>query len=398
MTRMRLHKFMAASGVGSRRACEELITQGRVEVDGKIITELGTQVDDALNKVRCDGRLLHSEPHLYYLLHKPRGAICSMASMPGKPRAVDYLPQRARDRRLFTIGRLDVDSEGALILTNDGELCHLVSHPRFGVHKLYRVEVEGVPDDATIETMRKGVWLSEGRTGPVDIEVVHRFRERTVLAIALQEGRKREIRRVCARFGHEVRHLTRMSIGPVELGDLLPGEVRPLHPAEVDSLRQSAQAVIRLGGGPVRGARHVVPATGRGAGHAAPRAEPASRPARRERGDHPAAGKRAGAGGPASRPERAARGKPAHDNLARGKPAHDKPARDNAARDKPARGTTARGTTARGTTARGKSARGERGAGGARDGRSKRDAGGRRGRGAQDDRRGPGLRGGHRPR
>ncbi len=278
MTRQRLHKLMASCGIGSRRACEELITQGRVQVDGRIVTELGTQVDDEINEVRCDSQLLHVAPQLHYLLHKPRGAICSTTSAPGKPRAVDYLPQRARDRRLFTIGRLDVDSEGAIILTNDGELCHLVSHPRFGVHKMYRVEVDGVPDDATIETMRKGVWLSEGRTGPVDIEVVHRFRERTVLAISLQEGRKREIRRLCARFGHEVRRLTRMSIGPIELGDLRPGEVRALQPAEVSALRQSAQAVIRLGGRPAHGTgRIVVPKTGRGAGVDVPKLEPRGR-------------------------------------------------------------------------------------------------------------------------
>jgi 23S rRNA pseudouridine2605 synthase len=248
MTRQRLHKLMAACGVGSRRACEDLITQGRVEVDGRTVTELGTQVDDATQEVRCDGQLLRPEPHLYYLINKPRGAICSLVGAAGKPRAVDYLPPRARDRRLYTIGRLDVDSEGALILTNDGELCHLVTHPRFGVGKTYRVEVEGVPDDATVESMRKGVWLAEGRTGPVDMEVVHRFRDRTLLAVTLQEGKRREIRRLCARFGHEVRRLTRMSIGPVDLGELRPGEVRALTPAEIKALRDSAQAVIRLGG------------------------------------------------------------------------------------------------------------------------------------------------------
>jgi 23S rRNA pseudouridine2605 synthase len=329
MTRQRLHKLMAACGIGSRRACEELITQGRVQVDGRTVTELGTQVDEDLNEVRCDGQLLRPEPQLYYLLHKPRGAICSMTSMPGKPRAVDFLPQRARDRRLFTIGRLDVDSEGAIILTNDGELCHLVSHPRFGVHKLYRVEVEGVPDDATIETMRKGVWLSEGRTGPVDIEVVHRFRDRTVLAIALQEGRKREIRRLCARFGYEVKHLTRMSIGPIELGELRPGEVRPLHPSEVEALRRSAQAVIRLGGMPARTGRIVPPKTGRGAGVTVPIAEPL--PPRRPRG----AGER-----PAGRAKGvvAGVGKGRKDHPATQRPARGKPGRRGAARRSGTRG------------------------------------------------------------
>ncbi len=249
MERQRLQKLMAACGVGSRRACEELIRQGRVEVDGQTVTELGTQVDPELQKVRCDGQRLNLQPPLHFLLNKPRGAICSTASAPGRPKAVDFLPPRGRDRRLFTIGRLDVDSDGAIILTNDGELCHLVSHPRFGIHKTYRVEVEGTPDTATIEKMRKGVWLAEGRTGSIRIEVMRRLHDRTLLAVTLQEGRKREIRRVFARFGHEVRRLTRLAIGPVELGALRPGETRPLTPAEVAALRESARAVIRLGGG-----------------------------------------------------------------------------------------------------------------------------------------------------
>jgi 23S rRNA pseudouridine2605 synthase len=249
MTRQRLQKLMASCGIGSRRACEELILQGRVEVDGDVVTELGTQVDPEAQSVRCDGELLRVEPQLYYLLNKPRGAICSDAGRKDRPRAIDFLPAKARDRRLFTIGRLDVDSEGALILTNDGELCHLVSHPRFGIHKTYRVEIDGVPDDATMEKMRKGVWLSEGRTGPARIVMGRTTRERAVLEITVREGKKREIRRLCARFGHEVRKLTRTAIGPVALGALSAGEIRPLTPAEIAALRESADVVIRLGGG-----------------------------------------------------------------------------------------------------------------------------------------------------
>jgi 23S rRNA pseudouridine2605 synthase len=253
MTRMRLHKLMASCGIGSRRACEEIIAQGRVEVDGQVVSQPGTQVDPEEQTVRVDGQTLHVERPLHYLLNKPRGAICSTNSAPGTPRALDFLPPRARDRRLFTIGRLDVDSDGAIILTNDGELCHLVSHPRFGVGKTYRVEVEGQPDDETLERMRQGVWLAEGRTGTVEVHALHRARDRSLLLVTLHEGKRREIRRICARFGHEVRHLTRVAIGPVQLGDLLPGQVRQLTPPEVEALRAAAQAVIRLGGGGARG-------------------------------------------------------------------------------------------------------------------------------------------------
>lgn len=248
----RLQKYMAACGVGSRRACEEFITQGRVQVDGRVVTQLGTQVDPDSQVVRFDGQLVRGQPALHFLLNKPRGAICSQVSKAGAPRAVDYVPARARDRRLFTIGRLDVDSEGALILTNDGELCHLLTHPRFGVEKTYRVEVEGAPDEATLEQMRRGIWLSEGRTGPVDIRLVHRGRQHSQLELKLHEGKRREIRRLCARFGHEVRRLTRTAIGPIPLGSLPPGQSRPLDAREVAALRAAAEAVIRLGGAPRR--------------------------------------------------------------------------------------------------------------------------------------------------
>jgi 23S rRNA pseudouridine2605 synthase len=248
MNRQRLHKLMAACGVGSRRACEEIIAQGRVEVDGTIVTTPGTQVDSETQTVRCDGQVLRLEPMLYFLLNKPSGAICSMVSKAGRPRAVDYLPARMRDRRLFTIGRLDVDSEGALILTNDGELCHLVTHPRFGITKAYEVEVNGNPTRETIERMRKGVWLAEGRTGTVEVKLLRQSRERALLQMKLQEGKRREIRRICARFGHEVRRLIRVKVGPVELDDLLSGHTRKLSPEEIEALRDSASAVIRLGG------------------------------------------------------------------------------------------------------------------------------------------------------
>ncbi|MGQ0551632.1 MAG: pseudouridine synthase [Planctomycetota bacterium] len=249
MTRQRLQKLMSACGVASRRGCEELISQGRVEVDGEIVTALGTQVDPETQQIRCDGRILKLSPQLYYLLNKPRGVICSLVGRSSGLRAIDFLPPRARDRRLYTIGRLDVDSEGALILTNDGELCHLVSHPRFGVRKTYRVEVEGQPDETTIEKMRRGVWLAEGRTGPVEIVLLHAARERSHLAVTLSEGKRREIRRLFARFGHEVRRLVRVSIGPVQLGELPAGSTRSLTPAEIKALREAGTAVIRLGGG-----------------------------------------------------------------------------------------------------------------------------------------------------
>jgi 23S rRNA pseudouridine2605 synthase len=252
----RLQKVMAACGVGSRRACETMITEGRVEVDGNIVTELGTRIDADTQMVRCDGERISAPRRFYYMLNKPKGVICSQKGDPERPRAVDFVPARVRDHRLFTIGRLDVESEGAIILTNDGDLCHRVTHPSFQVSKSYLVEVEGAPDNETIAKMRKGVWLAEGRTGSLEIRVVKRHRNRTHLEMRLNEGMKREIRRVCARFGHEVRRLVRVSIGPVDIGMLEPGETRELTPEEISALRDSTDVVIRLGTKPPSKAHH----------------------------------------------------------------------------------------------------------------------------------------------
>lgn len=304
MVKQRLQKLMAACGVGSRRECEEIITQGRVTVDRKVVTQLGTQVDPDVNDVACDGERLRPPRIATYLLNKPRGVICSTKTRRDQPRAVDYAPPEADEQRLFTIGRLDVDSEGALLLTNDGELCHLVSHPRFQVEKSYRVEVQGEVDEETLSKMRKGVWLAEGRTGSLRIKISSRRAGRTVLDMTLNEGMKREIRRVCARFGHEVRRLRRIAIGPIELGDLPIGAVRELTEQELDMLRDSAEVVIRLAGGsprrPVR-SRNVGGYEAASAGDAPRGKAPAGRGGARSGGK--SAGGRSGArgkGGPKS--------------------------------------------------------------------------------------------------
>lgn len=240
----RLQKYMASCGAGSRRECETFIEEGRVEVNGVVVTEQGVLVEPGVDEVRLDGQRLRAERLVHYLLHKPRGVICSSR---GAPRAIDYAPPEAANLRLFTIGRLDVESEGAIILTNDGELTHLVSHPRFEVSKTYRVDVEGHPDDATLRKMRDGVWLSEGKTGGAKVRVVKRTKQRSTLEVQLKEGRHREVRRICARLGHEVKRLVRTKIGPVELGRMVAGRVRKLTDEEIGELRDSARVLIRLG-------------------------------------------------------------------------------------------------------------------------------------------------------
>jgi len=235
---------MARCGAGSRRQCEEFIAQERVKVNGTTITRPGSLVDPKSDHVKFDGTLLRPEPIFHFLLNKPRGVVCSSR---GAPRAIDYAPEHAQSLRLFTIGRLDVASEGALILTNDGDLTHLVSHPRFEVSKTYRVEVDGHPTQEALTRMRKGVWLSEGKTGGAKVNVTKRTATRTLLVVKLKEGRHREVRRVCARLGHKVRRLVRTHVGTVALGSLAVGQVRPLSSTEIKNLRSSARTVIRLG-------------------------------------------------------------------------------------------------------------------------------------------------------
>jgi 23S rRNA pseudouridine2605 synthase len=247
MTAVRLQKLLAAAGAGSRRECETFITDGRVHVDGQLVTELGTKVDPDTQEVKLDGERLSMPKRRTWLLNKPRGVICSARGRPDMPMVGDFAPPEARGDRLFTVGRLDVESEGAILLTNDGELCHRVSHPSFGVEKTYRVYVRGVPSDETLEKMRKGVWLAEGRTGPLQIRCLERRREKAVLEIRVREGMKREIRRVCARFGHEVQRLVRVAIGPVQLGKLVAGDTRALTAEEEKGLRECADVIIRLG-------------------------------------------------------------------------------------------------------------------------------------------------------
>ncbi len=295
MREERLHKVMAACGAGSRRQCETFITEGRVRVDGKVVDTLGTLVDVDSQVIHLDDEKLVVAPRFYYLLNKPRGVICSHRTLPGGLRAIDFVPPEAEGHRLFTIGRLDVDSQGALVLTNDGELCHLVSHPRFQVEKTYRVEVAGVPDDETLERMRRGVWLAEGRTSSLDIRIGTRRRDRTTLLMTLNEGMKREIRRVCARFGHPVRKLERLAIGPIELGTLKVGEVRNLIESEIAALRRSAEVVIRLGGGTVTKRRN---ARKLGQGQAEETRDPRHAPGKKKKSrGGPALGPRGGRSG-----------------------------------------------------------------------------------------------------
>lgn len=237
----RLQKVLAAAGIGSRRQCEELITAGRVEVDRQVVTELGTKVDPAGQEIRLDGVPLPKSKPVCYAVNKPPGVVSTNRDPSGRPRVVDLVP--AGESRLFAIGRLDLGSEGLILVTNDGQLTDLLTHPRYGVQKTYRVMVAGRPTQEVLAKLRRGVRLAEGLARVDQLRVKSRHKESTILEMVLREGRNREIRRVLARLGHKVLRLVRTAVGPVRLGDLPPGACRKLTMKELQALRRAARAV-----------------------------------------------------------------------------------------------------------------------------------------------------------
>jgi 23S rRNA pseudouridine2605 synthase len=230
----RLQKILAAAGVGSRRQCEEVILEGRVEVDRKVVSQLGAKADPFRQEIRLDGNLLAKPKRVYYLVHKPPGVLSTNRDPAGRPRVVDLLAPRGE--RLFTVGRLDMSSEGLILATNDGELANLLTHPRYGVEKTYHVEVAGAIDRAELARLEEGMYLAEGFARVVGARIKSRFKKSTLLEITLDEGRNREIRRLLARTGHKVMRLRRIALGPLRLGEVPSGAYRPLTGDEVRAL------------------------------------------------------------------------------------------------------------------------------------------------------------------
>lgn len=223
---MRLHKFLAHGGAGSRREAETFIDQGRVSVNGKVVTQMGFKVDPDVDRVLLDGEPVKREKRVYFLLHKPAGFVCTNKDEVGRPRAVDLL--RGVPQRVYTVGRLDVDSLGLILITNDGDLANVVCHPRYRIQKRYQVAVKGFMTRDQVSRLEAGVWLAEGKSSPAKVVPLGRNprQNETILEMTIFEGRNREIRRVFAAIGLKVRRLLRLSIGPLEVGDLKPGEAR----------------------------------------------------------------------------------------------------------------------------------------------------------------------------
>jgi 23S rRNA pseudouridine2605 synthase len=248
----RLQKVMAEAGVGSRRHCEELIEAGEVRVNGHLVQALPAWVDPARDHIIVGGRKIKShEPHVYIMLFKPRGVVSTNSDPEGRPRAID-LVQHPLKTRLYPVGRLDMESSGLLLLTNDGELANRLTHPRHEVHKLYEVTVSGSLDEKDVAKMERGLYLPERRkkkgsdpfsatrTAESKLMLLKRDRDRTRLLMELGEGRNRQIRRMMAALGYKVRKLRRVALGPLKLKGLQPGQWRELTQRELDKLRDAA--------------------------------------------------------------------------------------------------------------------------------------------------------------
>jgi 23S rRNA pseudouridine2605 synthase len=231
----RLQKLLARTGLASRRKCEQVIVDGRVTVDGKVVTKLGISVDPRKQEVRCDGVLLKPQTLVYILLYQPRGFVTSARPAGGERSVPELVPDFSQ--RLFPAGRLDKDSEGLLILTNDGALTARLTHPRFRMTKTYRVTVSGRLTDAQLKNLTAPEWTSKGKMRIPEVKVVKRGARRSELEIVLREGRNREIRRTLAAKGIKVRRLIRTAIGPVTAQGLAPGQYRRLTRDEVKTLR-----------------------------------------------------------------------------------------------------------------------------------------------------------------
>lgn len=244
---MRLHKFLALCGVASRRGAEKLVAGGRVTVNGNVVSNVRRGVDPQTDDIRVDGDRVQPERKVYIMLNKPKGYLTTMKDPHGRKTVselVEDVPQR-----VFPVGRLDKDTEGLLVLTNDGELTYRLTHPKFEVKKTYQAIVAGVVSDEALDRLRAGVHLSDGLTSPAEVRVLSREEDGTCLEISISEGKKRQVRRMCSAVGHEVLELKRVAMAGLVLKDVASGEWRYLTPQELSQSQQMVSESNTSGGG-----------------------------------------------------------------------------------------------------------------------------------------------------
>jgi 23S rRNA pseudouridine2605 synthase len=232
---IRLQRALAMAGLGSRRKCEELILEGRVEVDDEPVVQLGTRVDPEVQKITVDGERLKLARFQYYAVYKPVGVLSTNYDPSGRTRVIDLIKT---DYRVYNVGRLDQSSEGLILVTNDGDLANRLTHPKYGIEKTYLVQTVGVPTPEQLSQLEKGVYLAEGKAKAKSVKLIKRNKVGAILEMVLTEGRNREIRRLLARLGHKVTRLQRVAIGPLGLGPMGVGEHRKLTLEEVRALKE----------------------------------------------------------------------------------------------------------------------------------------------------------------
>jgi 23S rRNA pseudouridine2605 synthase len=235
----RIQKIISAAGVTSRRAAEQLISEGRVRVNGHVVTELGTKADASTDHIKVDGKLINPrQPLTYVMLNKPAGYVTTMADPEGRPTVLSLL--KGLKIRVYPVGRLDYNTEGLLLLTNDGDFAHLITHPKHELPKTYRAKVKGVLEDREINELENGIYLDDGKTAPAKVKKISKEEANSWLDITIHEGRKRQVRRMFDRIGHSVIKLKRIRTGNLMLGNLPEGGFRYLSTAEVNMLKELA--------------------------------------------------------------------------------------------------------------------------------------------------------------
>ncbi|AGB40591.1 pseudouridine synthase family protein [Halobacteroides halobius DSM 5150] len=237
----RLQKIMAQAGVASRRKSEEIIKEGRVEVNGEVVTQLGAKVDPSQDKIKVDGEELELEKAVYILLNKPKDVITTVDDPQGRKTVVDMIDVK---QRIYPVGRLDYDTEGLLLLTNDGDVTYALTHPSHQVGKKYIATVEGTPSENALERLEAGVELADGLTAPAQADLVVEMGTQSILSLEVHEGRKHQVKRMCEKVGHPVKELKRIKVGPLNLDEeLKPGEYRHLTAEEVAKLQEIVKQV-----------------------------------------------------------------------------------------------------------------------------------------------------------
>lgn len=238
MGEQRLQKVLAAAGVASRRKCEKLILEGAVRVNRKVVDKLPAFVDAERDIITVNGKRIRAERKVYYLLNKPKGVVCTNSDPAGRRRAIDIVRSK---ERIFCVGRLDVDTTGLIILTNDSELANRLTHPRYGLSKTYVVRIKGEISGGVVEKLKKGIWLSEGKTGKAAVKILKRSHKESSLEVTIRQGLNRQVRRMLARVGYKVISLKRTHFGKLSVRGLGAGKFRKLSSSEVGYLKKATE-------------------------------------------------------------------------------------------------------------------------------------------------------------